>query len=43
MITDSKTEPKPQIENEATVTASRNPQRALFWDVYRNTTPAPQK
>ena len=38
-----KTEPEPQTENETTVTASRTPQRALFWNVYRNTTPVLQK
>jgi hypothetical protein len=47
-MTTDKTEPDTQESNvpesnSPKLAADRNPQRALFWDVYRNTTPALQK
>jgi hypothetical protein len=40
MTTDNKTEPEPPKDTQPT---AGHKQRALFWDVYRNTTPAVQK
>jgi hypothetical protein len=40
-MTDNKTDPEPPKDTQPT--AGHKPQRALFWDVYRNTTPAVQK